>query len=285
MDLLDLVGVVSLLLIRWCILYTFTLGISPRLLAMVFERFMPLLFETIRIDSLGRLILVLEVQELIGLSAEFVRNQALTGICIGMLDIGTCIMNLHFYVLLQMQLLWSTSTDSTLVISKLDTRLRMSLGLEVLVRLIAYIKARSLSRSLSKVEELLLRRWGLVDFLGFGRGGEIELRFLAILHKVLRAGCCWFFDSDWINRLVRMVLIKVRLDKINWAAFAIHYELFEHFDNQFLLLRSKTFLRLVFGDVRIDWEKTVIQLFESGLEIYRFLNRSFRHLGVLIQSI
>ena len=41
---------------------------------MVFERFMPLLFETIRIDSLGRLILVLEVQELIGLSAEFVRN-------------------------------------------------------------------------------------------------------------------------------------------------------------------------------------------------------------------
>ena len=74
MDLLDLVGVVSLLLIRWCILYTFTLGISPRLLAMVFERFMPLLFETIRIDSLGRLILVLEVQELIGLSAEFVRN-------------------------------------------------------------------------------------------------------------------------------------------------------------------------------------------------------------------
>jgi hypothetical protein len=57
-----------------------------------------------------------------------------------------------------------------------------------------------------------------------------------------------------------MILVKIGLDKIDWSAFTVDHELFEHTDYQLFLLITELLFALVFRNVR--GEKLAIKLLD-----------------------
>ena len=80
-----------------------------------------------------------------------------------------------------------------------------------------------------------------------------------------------------------MILIKIGLDEVDWSAFAVEHELFEHVDDHFFLLAVELLLVLALRNVR--GEELPTQLLKRCLQVQAFRRLQIRRLKGLLELL
>ena len=80
-----------------------------------------------------------------------------------------------------------------------------------------------------------------------------------------------------------MILIKIGLDEVDWSAFAVEHELFEHVDDHFFLLAVELLLVLALRNVR--GEELPAQLLKCCLQVQAFRRLQICRLKGLLELL